>query len=1356
MVGKTTNLRTVDPLGLSTGGSRSNPLATSKPAIALKSLFRALAPKQGPKVVKSQTNKGEVLLTRTGKRAALDLQLLGRTSPKKFGEPQGAPKTVTPPQPQGVSSPPTTAKMQGISAQTPPQTSTGAGAKAPPTREQMSASVAGFQTQLKMQEQALTGLADQHRSLFSAERPNPEALASFVGNQRIAGSVIDEQLGKIKAVIKEAGNDPALAPQVARLKGLATEMAKQAILVQTPTLDVELPRANGRTSLRDEVASIEMMLDHFQGGLDRAPVLHNLSLTAPETMTSREASLPELRAMVATFRRDLRTDNPALHRPTIDHLEALLERLDIRLEVESAAGDLSALADRYPKLPLGDLVRQMRIGLPPIDWHGNLDNPAKMRVASGAISALAGMLRDGEVPDLLIGSNARLNGELLAVKVGAAKIQAVAHERAKGIALSPEQTKAAQNAGEKVATLRHELTLANRTLEDNLKTDRQTWWKPSTWGDTGAVFGEGAASSVRKDHAFMDALTKRGGDGAGQDMLLLIARVSTLEADVIRLEQEHLGLHEGFDAAGLRRVFDGGTNPLRYLGIMNDDLDRLGIDPSRRDEIRDALKAIVGSAVVSMEQVEAATEQLNSARKLLRSDLAQDTLKDFSASSLQAVGTALLHDILIDAYLMTGSVKDLGDVGTLTVKDGKVDGFFKLMAEGIRVSTTPEGLGALRLSGQTYQDVEGRIASLMGQRHGLEAQLKDVTAKIGNASEESLSRSETAGLKETKAALKDAIKAGDAEIESLGAQLDAIMTARREILGPQVREAETMIRTAVLAAWTQTEEGKWKAPGAELIFKNGRIEQQLSPMAQRTQIEAMLKGWGLDVAAFAPEIDGALYGTIGVGDLHNWRSDIDFSAKFNRLKAERPDVKLLTTDHVMRRSDMDTVAKDAFRGLVEGMAPDDKLNLKVGQRITLDTLKIPIDPKGIAAMRFKLGVSMLDQLSIELGSDGFKLHVRTGHDVKGSGEAVVGKSLEVPGGKAYAEGSFGLEGSGGKLEGQTFKVPNTEIGRSKLVGLLMKMADNEEIQPSDFLFAGEVADSIERNVKGGAFARARVGIEASIPVVGFGGGIVGEAGVTAGGGYKWGAIDSINTSTRTGEVELTTSFSVGATAYAKIQTLPNLAQGEAFKALGIQDAANDLFGEKDGKPKYDISSPQQQVDLLGVTTVVTATYISKWKHERDANGRYTKGEVVHQTNVGMPKAVTMLAVGTAEFRKRMASENPGDQEFQQKVASLMHLMGTDDVLSVTYAIDPTKMQLANDLLDEADNLRRGGNNKLADKREAEAEAIMSKADNHKPAKIALIKTNIDKREIGNLNMRFIRWDVVSDSKFEHPTATVAL
>jgi hypothetical protein len=1355
MVGRTTNLRTVDPLGLSTGGSRSNPLATSKPAMALKALFKALKPKSTPKVVRSQTNKGEVLLKRTGKRAALDLQLLGKTPPKKAGtpQPQSPPKSTTPPQTQGAS--PT--NTQGVSApQTPPPTTTAPQVKAAPTREQMADKVTGFQTQMKMQEQALAGLADQHHALFAAKKPDPDALGGYVANQRVAGAVIDGEIAKIKAAIKEAGGDPALAPQVARLKGLATEMAKQAILVQTPTLDVELPRANGRASLRDEVQPIEMMLDHFQGGLDRAPVLHNLSLAAPETMTDREVSLPELRGMIATFKRDVETDNPRLHRPTIDHLESLLEKLDIRLEVEGAARDLSALADRYPKLPLGDLVRQMRIGLPPIDWHGNLDNPAKMRIASGAIGALAGMLVDGEVLDLLIGTNGKLNDALLTVKVDAAKAQAVAHERAKGTALSPEQTKAAEGAGEKVAKLRHELTLANRTLEDNLKTDRQTWWKPSTWGDSGAVFGEGAASSVRKDRAFMEALAKRGGGDAGRDVLFLIARVSTLEADVIQLEQTVFGAHEGFDVDKIRRPFDNSSDPLHYLGLGNEDLGRIGIDPTERDEIRDALKGLIASAVVSMEQVEAATAQLNNGRKALRNDLVQDTLKDYADTSMQAVGTALLHDILVDAYLMTGSVKELGELGTITVKDGKVDAFFKVMAEGISLGAGKEGLGALRLSGQTYQEVEGRIAGLVGKRQALEAQLKDVTARIGSASAEGLGKAELAGLKGTKAALKEAIKAGDGAIASEGARLDAIMTARRNVLGPQVQEAQAMIRTAVLAAWTQTEKGEWRAPGAELVFKGGRLEQQLSPMAQRTQIEAMLKGWGLDIEAFAPEIDSALYGTIGVGDLRDWRSEIDFSSKFNRLKAESPDFRLLTTDHIMRRSDMDVAAKDAFRSLVEGMAPDDKLNLKIGQRITLDTLKIPVDPNGIAAMRFKLGVSMLDQLSIELGSDGFKLHVRTGHDVKGSGEAVVGKSFNVGAGKAYAEGSFGLEGSGGKLEGQTFKIPNTEIGRAKLVALLMKMADDEEIQPSDFLFTGDVADSMERNVKGGAFARARVGIEASIPVVGIGGGIVGETGVTAGAGYKWGAIDSINASTRSGETEFTTSFSIGATAYAKIQTLPNLAQGEAFKALGIQDAANDRFGEKDGKPKYDVSSPQQQVDLLGVTTTVTATYISKWKHERDSNGRYTKGEVVHQTNVGMPKAVTMLAVGTPEFRSRMASENPKDAEFQQKVASLMHLMGTDDVLSVTYAIDSAKMQLANDLLDEADNVRRGGNGKLADKREAEAEAIMSRADNHKPAKVALIKTNIDKREIGNLNMRFVRWDVISDSKYEHPTATVTL
>src|SRR5262245_57243045 len=116
MVGKTTQLRFVDPVGLSTGGSRTTPLEHTKAAKGLKAIFQKLAPKQKPKVVESEVNRGDVNLRRTGRRATLDLQLLAKMPPKAPTVPQagtskaGSGSGAT--QPQGGSSGVTTTAPQ--------------------------------------------------------------------------------------------------------------------------------------------------------------------------------------------------------------------------------------------------------------------------------------------------------------------------------------------------------------------------------------------------------------------------------------------------------------------------------------------------------------------------------------------------------------------------------------------------------------------------------------------------------------------------------------------------------------------------------------------------------------------------------------------------------------------------------------------------------------------------------------------------------------------------------------------------------------------------------------------------------------------------------------------------------------------------------------------------------------------------------------------------------------------------------------------------------------------------------------------------------------------------------------------
>jgi len=71
-------------------------------------------------------------------------------------------------------------------------------------------------------------------------------------------------------------------------------------------------------------------------------------------------------------------------------------------------------------------------------------------------------------------------------------------------------------------------------------------------------------------------------------------------------------------------------------------------------------------------------------------------------------------------------------------------------------------------------------------------------------------------------------------------------------------------------------------------------------------------------------------------------------------------------------------------------------------------------------------------------------------------------------------------------------------------------------------------------------------------------------------------------------------------------------------------------------------------------------------------------------------------------------------------------------------------------------LRRAGDGKAAKLREAEAEAIMASPKNHQPSRLSLVSKRSDASDIIKLNTGFVKWDVMGDSTFEHPRATVEL
>jgi hypothetical protein len=94
--------------------------------------------------------------------------------------------------------------------------------------------------------------------------------------------------------------------------------------------------------------------------------------------------------------------------------------------------------------------------------------------------------------------------------------------------------------------------------------------------------------------------------------------------------------------------------------------------------------------------------------------------------------------------------------------------------------------------------------------------------------------------------------------------------------------------------------------------------------------------------------------------------------------------------------------------------------------------------------------------------------------------------------------------------------------------------------------------------------------------------------------------------------------------------------------------------------------------------------------------------------------------------------------------------------AVTYQLAKGKQNEAFALIGEANAARAQGRPDLAGALRKQAQAIVDDEGNYKPSRIARLTTTPDKQEYANINMRFLRWDKVSDGKSERPALVLKL
>jgi hypothetical protein len=1131
-------------------------------------------------------------------------------------------------------------------------------------------------------------------------------------------------------------------------------------------------------------------------------------------------------------------DHERQGRPEVGELRTLQRELthlavaaEFGVDAEAATHALVAVQSKLgtSPLPLGATLRAMGSAVPSLrDWATSPD-PAKQHAAATSLATLASMLEDGEHLDFVLGHDASLNKAFLPLRQAHAERNAVAtlstrHE-VEGRDPPTEQEKdAVRGSARDAAALRLELSSANRQLERLLTTDRRDWRQPSTWGETGPALGDGSASVLRKDPAFINALRKRGGAKAGRDVALLVARISDLERRTLSLEKNMLGLHSRLDPDHLGSPDP--EHPLAHVGITNDDLAAMGLDSIAREQLIPRAIALNDQGLANVQDVVTTNKAVHDvAHSVFRNTLSQEAVATF-ARQQPAMRQRLLGELLAGA----ANAPSAGTRNPMAT-DPNVMAHFRTQAAAARTMMLGNSGGTsrwdgLRDSAARYRDAEAEVTTQMGVLHDIDRQQDRARRNlaIDPGQGRTLDPSKPEGLQSAKAILQaldaneallrdgsdaQAMTSRDAALEKLrgfdtarmhrpwhqkaaarlglserpdmselaalrpraeaivllretaprakaaaqvkieqqGAVMDQILTQRHDDNPAVAQWARQTIRAAVLASWPND------AP--DRTITDGVAASGFDPAANRDKIEGLLSQWGLDTSRFAPEIDQVLYGAIGPAELAAWRKEAAIplsSAPPGSATSDpaTPGLGSRAAEVPLHRQTMDGESTGALRSIIEGMRSGDSLNLKTGQRVTLDSSKLPVEPSGLLGLRARLAAANVAECEIERGSSDYKIHLRTGGEGKANLDLIAGQAF---GHFGKFEAGTGAEGSHARNAGVTLVFGNDDKGREALLALVDKMARGEDIGVTDWVDAKAVARGRVSTSKAALNIRANVRGEftaAPTPAVNKQGvGLSLEATATASGSLKSTEIKNLTERTSKGSAEVSVGIRANASFYAQLYNAANAATGLPLRG-GPQAQVTEHFGTQNakpgGSPNFNISNGTANTDLLGASLGTTATCTRKWKQVTDRDDHITKAEVVRQTNVRSGAVSAMSTVATEEMRRRI-QDNP---EFGRNVGAMLQLMGNDDVLSITYDIKPHQLRHANALFDEATALRRHGEPERAAALKKRAQAIVEDDASYQPSKISLLTTAADKRQATNLNMRFLRWDTYAEGKTEHP------
>jgi hypothetical protein len=563
-------------------------------------------------------------------------------------------------------------------------------------------------------------------------------------------------------------------------------------------------------------------------------------------------------------------------------------------------------------------------------------------------------------------------------------------------------------------------------------------------------------------------------------------------------------------------------------------------------------------------------------------------------------------------------------------------------------------------------------------------------------------------------------------------QLDKSLDDRREKMGPDtfgvVRDT---IRAAILDVMPN-------APGAVTSF---------NPADHAREIRDKLESWAFPVDRFEPEVTMLLSQSFGPAELEIWVASTKLSDELVRNQdAERQKrVEALAGESQQggRVAGISAKAKEQLLSQVDQMQPGTWVVLGAGDRVEMQTGRMPVEPTDFLGINIKVAAGKMDSLEIGRGINTYELVLLDGGDGRFTGElwARLFEHELTSYASSNANAVASLEGAGYRVTGVSISTPNTAKGRDAIKAILSSLLTKGQIETPDLSDAESIMPVVEWT------GSIRAGVRANVAVVAKpkewqtpsfqGSGVGFEADVSASARYGDTFYTSSNTNTsvvrRDQEVIVALSAGVAASAtlaapITNINGTPHTASTDPLTVLESTAFSYKIRSSEVRGPDGLVQAATKQRQVMAPST------------GKEAIVSRMGGDLFQRVIAGMPA------------------------EAHESIRTLINASGPGDMISIGYSLDERVRTEANRLLKEAKGLRSGAIPsasraaavKRAEELESQTQSLLDDNDSYIPSKVQLVPTTETLSQLKPLDLVFVNWTTYARSKSESIAAEVKL